>query len=240
MLNNITATSLGTPSAQLSQATTPASSSVERVRGRRGRPPGAKNRNPRPDKSIARKPTATPTQHQKTSPEDRATPVPAPSSSLQNRPRISTTPVKPSGLRHAISPLDGVAVVIPSRSPSIMEGSPAKSVPLSTKKVLTSVPKTSMEQWPMPSYRAYKCCWDKCPAELHNLDTLKKHVRKHRNEEDMKRGPVPCKWGNCGNSLTSVEAWDKHVAGEHVDTVARESTHLSGMSPSWTATVLLC
>lgn len=244
MLNNITATSIRTPIALSSQASTPASGSAVRVRGRRGRPPGAKNQNPRPDKGSAKKPKATPIQHQKTLPKDRATPdtqdnqaapVRTPSSSLQNPPRISTTPARASGLRNAMSPLNGIAVVIPSRSPSVMEGSPAISVRLPANKVLPkSMPKTNIKQPPAPSYRVYKCCWDTCPAELHNLETLKKHVRKHRSKEDLEKEPVQCKWANCGDSehggllLKSVEAWDEHVTGKHVNAAARDSMHSSG------------
>jgi len=251
MLNNITATSGRTPTAQSSQASTPASGSAARVKvaGRVGRPPGAKNRHPPPNKGTPKKPKATATPQQDASSKEPLTPntqekhvapVRTPSSSLQNRPRISTTPARPSGLRNAMSPLDGIAVVIPSRSPSVIEGSPPVSVRSSAKKAMF---KPSIKQSPAPSYRVYKCCWDRCPAELHNLETLRKHVRKHRNEEDFENGLVPCLWADCYNDererpmFTSVEAWDKHVASKHVEVIAEDLARSSGMLSRSTAYV---
>jgi hypothetical protein len=255
MLNNITGASVRTPIAQLSQAHTPASGSSGKVRvpGRRGRPPGAKNRNTRPDKGTPKKnkaPLAQP-QPQGQSPQDtamadtqdpsalldivipietHAAPVRTPSSSLQDRPRISTTPAGPSGLGQAMSPsVGGIAVVIPSRSPSVMEGSPVKSVSLSANKAPPNpAPKTSMKQSPAPSYKVYQCRWDRCPAELHNIDTLRKHVRKHRHVRDFDVAFIPCLWGTCGDSgrdpatFDSAAALDEHVA-RHINAVARAS-----------------
>lgn len=253
MLNNITGASVRTPVAQLSQAHTPASGSTGKVRvpGRRGRPPGAKNRNTRPDKGTPKKTKAALTQPEEQPPNDtamndaqndsafldnvipmqtHAAPVRTPSSSLQDRPRISTTPAGPSGLGQATSPsVGGIAVVIPSRSSSVMEGSPVKSVGLSAKKALPNpVPKTSMKQSPAPSYRVYQCRWDRCPAELHNIDTLRKHVRKHRHVRDFDVAFIPCLWGTCGDSgrdpatFDSAAALDEHVA-RHINAVARAS-----------------
>ena len=135
-----------------------------------GRPPGAKNKHPR--KSLG-------------------TPQP---SSVPTRPRIDTTPARPSGLRNAVGSTDGVAVVVPSPSPSIAEnksrgrGRPKKS------------PKSSQQSTPI--HRVYKCQWEDCPAELHNLETLKKHIIKHGDRYD---GPFPCLWEGCGKAKPNDE-----------------------------------
>ena len=147
-----------------------------------------------------------------------------------------TTPVKPSGLRHALTPTNGVAVVIPSpsRSPSVV-----------------NTPQTGSAKWggPQPSYKIYRCLWEQCPAELHNLETLKKHARKHREKSGA--GLFPCLWANCYDGNTSITdgsqaknrrqrmrfdsdtAWQDHMEKKHLDAVAWEvgggpTTHSSG------------
>ncbi|KAL8780861.1 MAG: hypothetical protein Q9213_006273 [Squamulea squamosa] len=140
------------------------SATVERTTSevpRRGRPPGAKNKH-------SQKSSGTP-----------------PSSNIPTRPRVDTTPARPSGLRNTVASADGIAVVVPSPSPSIAEprprGRPRKS------------PRSSQQSTPI--HRVYKCQWKSCPAELHNLETLKKHVLKHG---DKFGGPFPCLWKGCG------------------------------------------
>ena len=152
-------------------------------------------------------------------------------------------PSRPSGLRN-VMPSDGVAVVIEYRSPGI-GNEKRKSV--------------SNELWPRkkekpsihpstPSYKVYRCLWKNCPYELHNLENLRKHVRKHR--EDRDDGPFPCLWAGCRRSTSlkdqedentvkplefeSGAAWERHVNKKHVDEYAWEfgdgpSAHPSGI-----------
>lgn len=171
---------------------------------RRGRPPGEKNKYPRRDKE-------TPTQ------------------SIPSRP--STTPARPSGLRNSVAG-DGVAVLIPSPSPSIADtqpkrrGRPRKSSPKMTGKT---------SQQSSPIHRVYKCLWEDCPAELHNLETLRKHVNKHGDIFKVDGGSFPCLWKGCGNATRNQvdeeddeepvrrplkfgahEIWAKHMDKRHV------------------------
>ena len=151
------------------------------------------------------------------------------------RPRlITTTPVKSSSLRNSISamtPTDGIAVVIPSRSPSVIltpQGS-AKKGKSRMKEIAANGTHSSA-----PSYTMCRCHWENCPAELHNLETLKKHVRKHRRDVD---GVYPCLWADCSDSsnpvsnstqnkddqyrrlkFTSEAEWIKHVESNHLRT----------------------
>ncbi|KAI4200510.1 MAG: hypothetical protein LQ350_003880 [Teloschistes chrysophthalmus] len=129
------------------------------------------------------------------------TPTTQPSS--MTRPRRDTAPARPSGLRNTVNLSSGIAVVIPL----------AKTL-----------------QQTSPTYRVYKCKWENCPAELHNLETLKKHVLKH-GEKYAEGRPIPCLWKGCGQAATTkdeetmdvhvlefgtYEIWAKHVNTRHI------------------------
>lgn len=146
-------------------------------------------------------------------------------------------------------PSDGVAVVIEYRSSGI-GNEKRKSVsnePWPRKKEKPSIHPST------PSYKVYRCLWKNCPYELHNLENLRKHVRKHR--DDLDDGPYPCLWADCGRSTVlkyqedenmgekdvlkplefeSDTAWERHVNKKHVDQYAWEfgdgpSAHPSGI-----------
>ena len=195
-------------------------STPESVSKRKGRPPGAKNKQVRPDKGVPKKTktlsvpetpsTANPEpsyketigKTPKTSPVGSFS-VGKPSAPNLSRPRITTTtPTRPSGLRNSISavtPTDGIAVVIPSRSPSVVIFSPQASAKKSRPKKTEDL--SSGTQASAPSYTIYRCHWENCPAELHSLETLKKHVRKHRGAVD---DVYPCLWADCFDSSNPI------------------------------------
>ena len=56
----------------------------------------------------------------------------------------------------------------------------------------------------VPQYQSFKCRWQNCKAELHNLETLKKHVVKLHRKETL-RGTLECLWGDCGREVASVD-----------------------------------
>ncbi|KAF7950538.1 hypothetical protein EAE96_007820 [Botrytis aclada] len=88
---------------------------------------------------------------------------------------------------------------------------------------------------PNPNFLIYDCEWDKCPAKLHNLTTLKMHLFKvHGKRENDK---FRCLWKGCtaaaqhtesGQSLVSEPAirkprefededkWKRHVEKRHI------------------------
>ncbi|TGO54365.1 hypothetical protein BCON_0108g00100 [Botryotinia convoluta] len=88
---------------------------------------------------------------------------------------------------------------------------------------------------PNPNFLVYDCEWDKCPAKLHNLATLKMHLFKvHGKRENNK---FRCLWKGCtaatqhtesGHSLASEPAirkprefededkWKRHVEKKHI------------------------
>ena len=188
---------------------------------RKGRPPGAKNKQVRPDKGVPKKRKtlsmgATPlTLEQEALDEETigkpmlsGTPsMERPSSPVPTRPRINTTtPSRPSGLRNSISaitPTDGIAVVIPSRSPSVAVVTPQASAKGGRPKKAEerSEDGSNMSPSSAPTYTMYPCRWENCPAELHNLETLKKHVKKHRRAAD---GVYPCLWADCSDSSNPI------------------------------------
>ena len=193
---------------------------------RRGRPPGAKNKQVRSDKGIPKKPItpsigATPSAAQARpstegsldetrSVEDSS--IGKPSTPMPTRPRINTTtPSRPSGLRNSMSamtPTDGIAVVISSRSPSVVvtpQASARKGRPKSAEDRSNSTPST-------PAYVVYRCHWENCPAELHNFETLKKHVKKHRRAVD---DVYPCLWADCSDSSNPISNNTQNEEGQH-------------------------
>jgi hypothetical protein len=55
-----------------------------------------------------------------------------------------------------------------------------------------------------PHYHSYKCKWQKCAAELHNLETLKKHVFKVHRKETI-RNTLECLWVDCSREVTTFD-----------------------------------
>jgi hypothetical protein len=54
-------------------------------------------------------------------------------------------------------------------------------------------------------YQSYKCKWQNCKADLHNLDTLKKHIFKMHRKETL-RNTLECLWDDCGKKVTNHDA----------------------------------
>lgn len=86
-------------------------------------------------------------------------------------------PSQPSSLRN-VRTGDNEPIIIHSRSPSVT--------------------------YRAPQYQSFKCRWQNCKAELHNLDTLKKHVFKVHRKETW-RGTLECQWDDCGREVTNVD-----------------------------------
>ncbi|KAL8936468.1 MAG: hypothetical protein Q9211_004178 [Gyalolechia sp. 1 TL-2023] len=203
--HNMGESSPQTPQSALQGGSLPDTSGSTGIR-RRGRPLGSKNRHPR-------KSSVTPGQ----------------SNGMPFHGRNDATPVRPSGLRNSIASTDGVAVVVPSPSPSIADKHP-QNRPGRPKK---STPKSSQQSNPI--HRIYKCQWKNCPAELHNLETLRKHVNKHSAKFRDEGSPVPCLWRGCGKEIRAQaesdddeeperqpltfgthDIWAKHMDRRHI------------------------
>nr|XP_023907879.1 uncharacterized protein LOC112019593 [Quercus suber]POF16306.1 hypothetical protein CFP56_23824 [Quercus suber] len=73
----------------------------------------------------------------------------------------------------------------------------------------------------IPQPQVFKCEWRSCPAELHNLETLKKHVVKLHDEEND-AGQYACRWKDCSINklLPDFQSWTEHIYEAHMDPVA--------------------
>ena len=85
-----------------------------------------------------------------------------------------------------------------------------------------------------PKYQVWKCQWKGCNAELHNLDTLKKHVVKIHGKPN-EAGQYECLWQPCdaeiqhagkgkgkagAASFEEIDGWVGHMDKEHLQPVA--------------------
>ena len=194
---------------------------------RKGRPLGAKNKTVRPDKGMPKKPKTISTSATsstvkaeplvedivETTTSSGGVPIGKPSAPIPARPHINTnTPSRPSKLRNSISaitPTSGIAVVIPSRSPSVIvtpQASAKKGRPRKTED------RSGDRFNDTPTYTMHRCHWENCPAELHNLETLKKHVKKHRRAVD---GVYPCLWAECSDSSNPISYNAQNEDGQY-------------------------
>ena len=280
--------SLFTPQRDMISNNSNSSNSVTALK-RKGRPPGAKNKQARPDKGIPKKPKTPSMDAVPSTPEKKSLSegtvgktIPSepfsigkPSAPVPTRPHINTTtPSRPSGLRNSISamtPTDGIAVIIPSRSPSVVVVTPQVSAKKGRPKKAENPSEGGSNGSPSsaPTYTMYRCDWEHCPAELHNLETLKKHVKKHRRNVD---GVYPCLWADCSDSSNPISKnvqdedgqykrlkfktdaeWVTHVESNHLGTErelsagapvkgsigAKSDSNGSGMSCTFTPLVRL-
>ena len=222
-------------------------STGESGKKRRGRPP--KNREPSPQNSIPSRSRSNASKAPESAVNksgSRTVPAGMPKSLLTprivgsanaQRPIASTTPARPSGLRNQTN-TSPFAVVI-QRSPSNIES-------ISSHEPAKKLKKVRMSPAPPPKYQIYRCRWKNCEGQLHNLETLRKHVHSHMSQFDE---TFECLWEGCGmtkvtgtsgserQSLTfkSETAWERHMDGRHLDKYAWElgdgpSPHPSGKS----------
>jgi hypothetical protein len=56
-----------------------------------------------------------------------------------------------------------------------------------------------------PKFTVYRCMWQNCSAELHNLQTLRQHVNKKHGVPD-RSGKFSCLWQDCGRQVQNINA----------------------------------
>lgn len=179
-----------------------------------------------------------------------------------------------SGLRHVLTPDVGAnfSVVIRSSSASSvdrnrapestngrnlkrkLDGSDKEKDTPATKKAAKPArlsgkkkEKAAVMEMRPSEFKVFKCRWKLCPAELHNFETLHRHVIKaHCKLADY--GGYPCHWTDCSRSPTkemkraaaasrgpgkvvasrfawdfdTPEQWEAHVLATHLDSVKNE------------------
>ncbi|KAF2131364.1 hypothetical protein P153DRAFT_364956 [Dothidotthia symphoricarpi CBS 119687] len=127
---------------------------------------------------------------------------------------VQHQPSQPSGLRNVRTDGANEPIRIDSRSPSVANRN--------------------------PQYQSYKCKWQKCNVELHNLETLQKHVYKVHRKETL-RNTLECLWSNCGSEVTrhdpttssiterhaplafdNEDRWREHIQRTHIDPLSWE------------------
>lgn len=87
-----------------------------------------------------------------------------------------------------------------------------------------------------PDYKVYKCEWQDCGTELHNLATLRKHIFKLHSRHRV-NGQLACLWQHCSRTKTTTEsratspkltrrtfdaaaAWRAHIEASHLKPIA--------------------
>ena len=209
-----------------------------RVPGRKGRPPGAKNKQPRSDKGVAKRQV----------PQGQTTQQPTSSHSPSNSNIIretsiplNSTPARQSGLRNVMTPGSGLAVVIPSHPSSAADLNLARKGSDGTKSA-----DNPSGRYPAPSFKDLNCRWENCSAELQSMEVLRRHVFNSHRRGD---GPWLCKWADCHDHdserrddelggtdgqqrvrlrFGEKERWERHVERKHLGPYAREFGELGG------------
>lgn len=69
---------------------------------------------------------------------------------------------------------------------------------------------------PEPSYPVFTCKWAACPAQLHDVHTLERHVKVHVV------GQTSCQWSGCPSANTQYvgEGLEEHVHQAHIQPLA--------------------
>lgn len=72
-----------------------------------------------------------------------------------------------------------------------------------------------------PHFLTFRCEWEDCPAELQNLDTLRKHLLKFHgrapSSSPASEQTQTCKWANCTpQTLPTKEAFSSHIETAHL------------------------
>ncbi|KAL7900921.1 hypothetical protein HDV64DRAFT_245384, partial [Trichoderma sp. TUCIM 5745] len=63
------------------------------------------------------------------------------------------------------------------------------------------------------SFAAFLCEWGSCRAELHNLNTLRRHI----SVVHCRKRPFVCRWGKCGEEMTAVAFSDERSLRIHIE-----------------------
>ncbi|KAG9951997.1 hypothetical protein KCU85_g2314, partial [Aureobasidium melanogenum] len=78
---------------------------------------------------------------------------------------------------------------------------------------------------PEVEFNVYKCEWEDCGAELHNIDTLRKHVLKLHGRKTAE-GDYECAWFGCFQedevtAFDDMAQWMEHMESQHVKPISR-------------------
>lgn len=82
-------------------------------------------------------------------------------------------------------------------------GRPPKAPPLTPSQFFRRIKK--------PEFAIFACEWQMCKAELHNLDTLRRHMHIVHGSAQ-----TSCQWSRCTEAFNTRQAWRKHVEQRHL------------------------
>lgn len=146
-----------------------------------------------------------------------------------NNPKKPGRPPKPRDEVNTEVPVDGIGIVVPSPSSSL------KDTPLSyieprfkrPKKAWKAVNQYADEDPDTDQYIQFPCSWGDCTVKLHNLDTLKKHVKNVHISQPQKSadGALHCYWIHCPQN--QIDFGDPVLLEEHLD-----ERHITQMASS--------
>ena len=79
---------------------------------------------------------------------------------------------------------------------------------------------------PEVEFNVYKCEWEDCGSELHNIDTLRKHVLKLHGKKTAE-GDYECAWAGCFHedevtAFDDMATWMEHMETAHVKPISRD------------------
>ena len=78
-------------------------------------------------------------------------------------------------------------------------------------------PRTSQSSaGPSVQYSVFKCLWKGCEAELHNLETLRKHVQKLHGRP-VSQGQWECRWDKCGGDEQRLHFSSQTLFAHHME-----------------------
>lgn len=110
----------------------------------------------------------------------------------------------------------------PTQPSTLRNGNPGSNEPIRIDSRSPSAPNQNRY------YQSFKCRWEGCKAELHNLDTLKKHVNKVHRSAINKHGFIECHWADCASerpkpmAFTTIALWQSHLEHAHFSPLSWE------------------
>ena len=150
----------------------------------------------------------------------------------------------PSSSIRAVSrprtPVDGIGIMVPAPS-SAMKASPLAYGELQkeyTSPSWKAVNKYAEENPDTDQFASFPCSWGDCDVDLHNFDTLRKHVGKVHISQPQKsfEGGLHCQWTDCQQNdfdFAEPALLEEHVDEHHLSKIASSlgdgpSTHPTG------------
>ena len=140
---------------------------------------------------------------------------------------------RPVGWRKSIHSKAAVNGELPAPSPAKRkaQGSAPDYSSGSRRRGGPSEPVYPMPRDPSPTFNVYKCEWEECKTELHNIDTLRKHMIKLHGKPGPE-GDFECFWSDCFKDRSGPEdvpfffdsmgEWMEHVEAAHIKPMARK------------------